>query len=109
MTHFVKAGTEMDLEASRRGTTVYLVDKSIDTSPPLLGANLCSLRPNVDRLSFSCIWERMPDVIIVQTHLCMSIIRPNASLTFGEAQVRIDDANMKDDLTVDLLNSLAKL
>ena len=45
----------MDSEAASRGTTVYLVDKRIDMLPALLGTNLCSLRPRVERLAFSCI------------------------------------------------------
>jgi len=46
----------MDVEAAARGTTVYLVDKRIDMLPALLGTNLCSLRPFVERLAFSVIW-----------------------------------------------------
>ena len=46
----------MDSEAASRGTTVYLVDKRIDMLPSLLGTNLCSLRPFVERLAFSAIW-----------------------------------------------------
>lgn len=48
----------MDHEAAARGTTVYLVDKRIDMLPSLLGTNLCSLRPHVERLAFSVIWVR---------------------------------------------------
>lgn len=50
----------MDAEAASRGTTVYLVDKRIDMLPHLLGTNLCSLRPYVERLAFSVIWVRRP-------------------------------------------------
>jgi exoribonuclease II len=46
----------MDSEAASRGTTVYLVDKRVDMLPALLGTNLCSLRPFVERLAFSVIW-----------------------------------------------------
>lgn len=56
VSHFVHADTAMDKEASDRGTTVYLVDKRIDMLPALLGTNLCSLRPFVERLAFSAIW-----------------------------------------------------
>ncbi len=58
VSHFVEADTPMDTEAASRGTTVYLVDKRIDMLPALLGTNLCSLRPNVERLAFSAIWVR---------------------------------------------------
>jgi len=56
VSHFVHPDTAMDNEASTRGTTVYLVDKRIDMLPALLGTNLCSLRPYVERLAFSAIW-----------------------------------------------------
>jgi exoribonuclease R len=56
VSHFVHADNAMDSEAAARGTTVYLVDKRIDMLPSLLGTNLCSLRPYVERLAFSCIW-----------------------------------------------------
>ena len=58
VSHFVEVDTPMDTEAAARGTTVYLVDKRIDMLPALLGTNLCSLRPNVERLAFSAIWVR---------------------------------------------------
>jgi exoribonuclease R len=56
VSNFVHADTPMDTEAAARGTTVYLVDKRIDMLPALLGTNLCSLRPDVERLAFSAIW-----------------------------------------------------
>lgn len=56
VSHFVLPDTPMDHEAAARGTTVYLVDKRIDMLPGLLGTNLCSLRPFVERLAFSAIW-----------------------------------------------------
>lgn len=56
VSHFVLPDNPMDTEAASRGTTVYLVDKRIDMLPALLGTNLCSLRPYVERLAFSVIW-----------------------------------------------------
>jgi exoribonuclease II len=58
VSHFVHPDNPMDAEAASRGTTVYLVDKRIDMLPHLLGTNLCSLRPYVERLAFSVIWVR---------------------------------------------------
>jgi len=62
VSHFVLPDNPMDAEAAARGTTVYLVDKRIDMLPALLGTNLCSLRPFVERLAFSVIWvgETLP-------------------------------------------------
>lgn len=110
VTHFVKPGNVMDQEAASRGTTVYLVDKRIDMLPSLLGTNLCSLRSNVERLAFSCIWELNKDAEIVNVRFTKSVIASKASLTYEEAQNRIDDASMQDDVTsgIRILNMLAK-
>ncbi|KAK3819830.1 MAG: hypothetical protein J3Q66DRAFT_311579 [Benniella sp.] len=110
VTHFVKPGNAMDLEAASRGTTVYLVDKRIDMLPGLLGTNLCSLRSNVERLAFSCIWELDENAEIVNVRFTKSVIASKASLTYEEAQNRIDDERMQDDVTkgIRILNQLAK-
>lgn len=57
VSYFVRPNTEIDREASFRGTTVYLVNQRTDMLPKLLTENLCSLKANVDRLSFSTIFE----------------------------------------------------
>lgn len=57
VTHFVRSGTEIDKEAARRCTTVYLVGKRTDMLPGLLTENLCSIVGNTERLAFSVIWE----------------------------------------------------
>ncbi|KAH6569232.1 hypothetical protein BASA50_002851 [Batrachochytrium salamandrivorans] len=110
VSHFVKPDNAMDLEARRRGTTVYLVDKRIDMLPGLLGTNLCSLRSNVDRLAFSCLWEMTPSAEVVNVRFAKSVIRSKASLTYDEAQVRLDDPKMTDPVSsgIKLLNKLAK-
>ena len=110
VSHFVTPDNAMDLEAQRRGTTVYLVDKRIDMLPSLLGTNLCSLRSNVDRLAFSVIWEITPDAQIVDARFTKSVIRSQASLTYDEAQARLDDPSKTDpvSLGIKMLNSVAK-
>lgn len=112
VTHFVAAGTAIDNEASSRSTTVYLVDKRIDMLPSLLGTNLCSLKSGVERLAFSCIWEISPKAEVVSTHFCKSIIKSSASLTYDQAQARLDSLaeEVVDSITASLriLNDLAK-
>ena len=61
VTHFVKPGTELDEEAKRRCTTIYLIQEAIPMLPRLLSETLCSLNEGVDRLAFSCIWNMTPD------------------------------------------------
>ncbi|KZO91801.1 RNB-domain-containing protein [Calocera viscosa TUFC12733] len=110
VSHFVLPDNAMDTEAAARGTTVYLVDKRIDMLPSLLGTNLCSLRPYVERLAFSVIWELTPDAKIVNVRFTKSVIASKAAFTYKDAQTRKDDLKQKDPLTesIRLLNSLAQ-
>ncbi|XP_068183620.1 exosome complex exonuclease RRP44 [Antennarius striatus] len=111
VSHFIRPGNALDKEAASRGTTVYLCGKRIDMVPELLSSNLCSLRSNVDRMAFSCIWEIDHDAKILKTRFTKSVINSKASLTYAEAQMRIDDTGMNDDITKSLrgLNKLAKI
>ncbi|KAH0833322.1 hypothetical protein J3R83DRAFT_12388 [Lanmaoa asiatica] len=109
VSHFVHTDTPMDSEAASRGTTVYLVDKRIDMLPALLGTNLCSLRPHVERLAFSVIWELTDDADIINVKFTKSVIASKAAFEYEEAQMRKDDPNRTDSITqsIRLLNSLA--
>uniref|UniRef100_A0A8B9S3R8 Exosome complex exonuclease RRP44 n=1 Tax=Apteryx owenii TaxID=8824 RepID=A0A8B9S3R8_APTOW len=111
VSHFIRPGNALDEESAKRGTTVYLCEKRIDMVPELLSSNLCSLRSNVDRLAFSCIWEMNHKAEILKTRFTKSVINSKASLTYAEAQMRIDSAGMNDDVTTSLrgLNKLAKI
>ena len=99
VSHFVKPNNAMDTEASIRGTTVYLVDKRIDMLPTLLGTDLCSLKPYVERYAFSTIWEITSDAEIVSANFTKSVIRSREAFSYEHAQLRIDDKSQTDDLT----------
>ena len=107
VSHFVKPGNAMDAEASIRGTTVYLVDKRIDMLPMLLGTDLCSLKPYVERYAFSTIWEISPNADVINTTFTKSVIRSREAFSYEQAQLRIDDPSQKDDLTVGMRILLA--
>ncbi|XP_056252232.1 exosome complex exonuclease RRP44 [Seriola aureovittata] len=111
VSHFIRPGNALDKEAASRGTTVYLCGKRIDMVPELLSSNLCSLRSNVERLAFSCIWEMNHKAEILKTRFTKSVINSKASLTYAEAQMRIDDTTKNDDIIKSLrgLNKLAKI
>ncbi|XP_037535703.1 exosome complex exonuclease RRP44 [Nematolebias whitei] len=111
VSHFIRPGNALDREAANRGTTVYLCGKRIDMVPELLSSNLCSLRSNVERFAFSCIWEMNHNAEILKTRFTKSVINSKASLTYAEAQMRIDDTSKNDDITKSLrgLNKLAKI
>ncbi|KAI4867452.1 RNB-domain-containing protein [Hypoxylon rubiginosum] len=99
VSHFVKPNNAMDLEASVRGTTVYLVDKRIDMLPMLLGTDLCSLKPYVERYAFSVIWEVNQAADIINSRFTKSVIKSREAFSYEQAQLRIDDASQQDDLT----------
>ena len=99
VSHFVKPNNAMDAEASIRGTTVYLVDKRIDMLPMLLGTDLCSLKPYVERYAFSTTWEITPDADIVNSAFTKSVIRSREAFSYEQAQLRIDDSSQRDELT----------
>ncbi|KAI9882045.1 MAG: DNA-directed RNA polymerase II subunit L [Watsoniomyces obsoletus] len=111
VSHFVKPDTAMDREASARGTTVYLVDKRIDMLPMLLGTDLCSLKPYVERYAFSTIWELNPETAgVVKVEFTKSVIRSREAFSYEQAQKRIDDTKKQDELTTGmrLLMGLSK-
>lgn len=99
VSHFVKPNNAMDEEATARGTTVYLVDKRIDMLPMLLGTDLCSLKPHVERYAFSTIWEITPDAEVVSASFTKSVILSRDAFSYEQAQIRIDDKSASDDLT----------
>lgn len=99
VTHFVKPNTALDNEGAARATSVYLVDKRIDMLPMLLGTNLCSLKPYVDRFAFSVIWEVDEDANIVNVRFMKSIIKSREAFSYEQAQLRINDSKQQDELT----------
>lgn len=107
VSNFVKPATAMDTEASIRGTTVYLVDKRIDMLPMLLGTDLCSLKPYVERFAFSVLWELNDNADIVNVRFTKSVIKSREAFSYEQAQLRIDDASQQDDLTKGMRTLLA--
>ncbi|CAL4156656.1 unnamed protein product, partial [Meganyctiphanes norvegica] len=110
VSHFIRPGSALDKEAQNRSTSVYLTTRRIDMVPDLLSSNLCSLRGNVDRFAFSVVWKISPDAQILESKFMKTIIQSRGELSYQQAQQRIDDPNMNDDLTISLrnLNMLAK-
>eukprot|EP01116_Phalansterium_solitarium_P017066 TRINITY_DN4115_c2_g1_i1.p1 TRINITY_DN4115_c2_g1~~TRINITY_DN4115_c2_g1_i1.p1 ORF type:complete len:1229 (-),score=429.00 TRINITY_DN4115_c2_g1_i1:213-3770(-) len=87
---FVNAGTDLDIEAQRRSTSVYLVQKVIPMLPQLLCENLCSLNPAVDRLAFSVVWTLTPNGDILKEWFGRSVIRSCTKLPYDVAQLVIE-------------------
>jgi len=108
VTHFVHPGTAIDNEAAERCTTVYLVERRTDMLPGLLTTDICSLRAQVERLTFSVLWEMTPEAEVVDTKFCKAIIKSRAALSYAEAQGRIDDPKDNSEITR-ILRTLLKL
>ncbi|KAK5640047.1 hypothetical protein RI129_010858 [Pyrocoelia pectoralis] len=111
VSHFIRPGTALDLEAANRATTVYLVNKRIDMVPELLSSFLCSLRGGEERFAFSCIWEMDKDAKILNVRCHKSIIKSRKAMTYEEAQITIDDKTNNGAIAIALrnLNMLAKI
>ncbi|XP_055847363.1 exosome complex exonuclease RRP44 [Episyrphus balteatus] len=111
VSHFIRPGNALDMEAASRGTTVYLVGKRIDMVPELLSSNLCSLVGNQERFAFSCVWELDHDANIINKRFHKSVIKSKKAMTYEEAQIIIDDKNQNNELAKSLrnLNKLAKI
>jgi len=90
VSHYVKPGSALDREAYKRGTSVYFPDRCIPMLPERLSNGICSLNPNVDRLTFTCEMEINKKGIVVDYKIYESVIRSKARLTYEIAQRIID-------------------
>lgn len=90
VSHYVAPGTLLDKEAASRATSVYLVDRTIPMLPERLSNNLCSLRPNEDKLTFSSVFEISRSAEIVNEWFGRTIIRSDRRFTYDEAQEVIE-------------------
>jgi len=113
--HYVVPGTALDKEAARRGTSVYLVDRTIPMLPEVLSNDLCSLNPHEDKLAFSAIFTFSADALahgraeIVNEWFGRTVIHSDRRLAYEEAQEIIDgkDDSLRDPLIT--LNTLAHI
>lgn len=92
VSHFVRPGSSIDVEARKRGTSVYLVDKVIPMLPEQLSNGVCSLVPGEDRLAFSAFLTFNAGGTMVARRFARSIIRSKHRLAYEEAQAVIDGA-----------------
>lgn len=90
VSHYVKEGSELDKEASKRGTSVYLVDGVIPMLPENLSNDICSLKPNVDRLTFSIFITLTKKYTVKSFEIKKSIINSKRRFTYEEAQEIIE-------------------
>lgn len=108
VSHYILPGTSLDKEAYTRGTSVYLVDRTVPMLPEKLSNNLCSLRPNEDRLAFSAVFELNGSAHVINEWFGRTVIHSDRRFTYEEAQEILDgnEGEFKDELLV--LNDLAR-
>ncbi len=101
VSHYVREGEAIDIEAQSRGTSVYLVDRVIPMLPEELSNDLCSLRPNEDRLAFSAVFEMTREGDIKNEWYGQTIIHSNKRFTYEEAQEVLDkgEGTMHEELS----------
>ena len=106
---YVKPGSAVDKEARERGTSVYLVDRTVPMLPEKLCNKLCSLRPNEDKLTYSAVFEITPKAEIKSRWIGRTVINSDFRLDYDQAQAIIEGAEGDPVLTeaITILNGLA--
>ena len=89
---YVKPGSAVDKEAQERGTSVYLVDRTVPMLPEKLCNKLCSLRPNEDKLTFSAVFEMTPKAEVRARWIGRTVINSNFRLDYDQAQQIIESS-----------------
>ena len=108
VTHYVKPDDIIDTEARERATSIYLVDRTIPMLPERLSNQLCSLRPNEEKLCFSVIFEMNDKGHVLNHRITKTVIKSNVRLSYEEAQALIETEKGDYSKEVLIMDKLAK-
>ena len=108
VSHYIQKDDIIDVEAQERATSVYLVDRVVPMLPEVLSNNLCSLRPNEEKLCFSAVFELNEKSEIKKEWFGRTVILSDYRFTYEDAQKVIEDEKGKLAAELVLLNSLAE-
>lgn len=111
VSYYVRPGSVVDKEARDRGTSVYLVDRTVPMLPEKLCNKLCSLRPHEDKLTFSAVFEMTPKAEIRSRYIGRTVIRSDFRLDYDQAQAIIEgrDDAIRDEALVEAVTALNRL
>ena len=109
VSYYVKPDTLLDKEAQARGTSVYLVDRTVPMLPEKLSNNLCSLRPGEDKLTFSAVFEMTPKGKVVNRWFGRTIICSDNRLDYDQAQEIIEKPLAEDEEPTTLQTAIKAL
>jgi ribonuclease R len=90
VSHYVQTGSLIDAEAFKRGTSVYLVDRTVPMLPAKLSENMCSLRPNEDKLCYSAVFRMDTEAKVLDKWIGRTVIHSDHRFTYEEAQEVMD-------------------
>lgn len=108
VSHYVTPGSALDMEAQERTTSVYLVDRTIPMLPEALSNNLCSLRPNEDKLAYSAVFTLNDNGDVLEEWFGRTVINSDKRFTYKEAQEIIDAEEGLFARELHVLNNIAK-
>jgi ribonuclease R len=93
VSHYVKEGSIIDKEATKRATSVYLVDRTIPMLPERLCNFICSLRPDEEKLCYSVIFTLDDEANVKDYHIAHTVIKSNRRYAYEEVQDILESAN----------------
>ena len=108
VSHYVKPNDVLDREAYERATSVYLVDRVIPMLPEVISNQLCSLRPNEDKLTFSAVFEMDRSGKVYKKWFGRTVIHSDKRFTYEEAQEILDKGKGLFHEQLQILNEIAK-
>lgn len=107
VSYYVRPGTSLDDEAKSRGTSVYLVDRTIPMLPEVLSNDLCSLVPHQDRLVMSAVFTMNKNAEVLDEWYGHSVINSQKRFTYEEAYESIKDKTKPLHKELTIINSIA--
>jgi ribonuclease R len=109
VSYFVESGGELDAEALKRGTSVYLVDRVVPMLPHQLSSGICSLVPGEDRFAVSLFATLDPEGRVREHRFERTVIRSRHKLSYGRVQALLDEGEAIDEPTDGAIHTLASL